>query len=393
MGAALRIPVALAIGPVLLAALFAVRQISWWNGVDAALVALIAATGAAFGTVARQRLVAALGAALAAGLLLPGAVQLWPSSDARIRDGLTETEVVGLVERDMAYWLAKHVGPDGAVVLAPPNETATLYYYGGLRGLASFSWENRDGFQTAVRIASATTPEEAQELIGIHGVTHIVIPLWDPFMDAYAQIGEGQVEGTFLARLHQWNLPPWLRPVPYLLPTIGGFEGESVAILEVVDEQDDATAASRLVQYFIDMQQMDLAAKAGVRLRRFPADLGALLARAQLEIATSENGEYADTVNLLIRRVSGGADRILPWDQKVNLAIVLAQTHHIDLARARLRECLEQVDDDKLRSLSTNALYRMQVLRKAFGLEIKDPHTRETAADLLPPDLRSRIGQ
>ena len=62
-------------------------------------------------------------------------------------------------------------GPAGASSLAPPNVTATLYYYGGLKGLASFSWEDRDGFQAAVRILSATTPEEAQELIGIHGVT------------------------------------------------------------------------------------------------------------------------------------------------------------------------------------------------------------------------------
>jgi hypothetical protein len=89
--------------------------------------------------------------------------------------------------------------------------------------------------------------------------------------------------------------------------------------------------------------------------------------------------------------LGGGADKTLPWDQRVNLAILLAQTHHIDLARARLGQCLEDVDDDKLRSLSTNALYRMQLMIKAFGMEIRDAHVRETAADLLPPDLRSRL--
>jgi hypothetical protein len=388
-----RIPIALALGPVVLAGLFAVRQISWWNGVDATLVALIVATAAAAGSLPKQTIVSVAAGVLAALFLAPGAAQLWPAADERMGEGLSQTEVIGLVERDLAYWLAQHAGAEGAVVLAPPNETATLYYYGGMRGLASFGWDNSEGFQAAVRIASATTPEEAQELIGIHGVTHIVIPLWDPFMDAYAQIGEGQVEGTFLARLHQWNLPPWLKPVPYLLPTIGGFEGQSVVILEVVDEQDDATAASRLVQYFIDMQQMDLATKAGVRLRRFPADLGALLARAQLEVATSENGEYADTVNLLLRRVGAGADRALPWDQRVNLAILLAQTHHVDLARTRMIECIGQADSENLRALSTTSLYRMQVLRKAFGLEIQDPKVREEAALLLPADLRNRLGQ
>lgn len=392
-GTSARMPVAVALGPVLVGVLFAIRQISWWNEVDAAALALLAVTAAGFRDLPRPRLVAGVAALAAATFVLPGAFQLWPSEELRTREGLSETEVIGLVERDMAYWMASHVGPAGAVVLAPPNETATLFYYGGLRGIASFGWDNRSGFQTAVRIASATTPEEAQELIGLHGVTHIVIPLWDPFMDAYAQIGEGQVEGTFLARLHQWNLPPWLKPIPYLLPSIGGFEGQSVVVLEVVDEQDDATAASRLVQYFIDMGQLDLATRAGVRLRRFPADLGALLARAQLEIATSENGEYADTLNLLVRRISSGADKALPWDQRVNLSIVLAQTRHVALARPRLKECFDEADEEELRTLSTNSLYRMLVLRKALNIDFSDPKMLKAAMDLLPADLRGRLGE
>ena len=228
-------------------------------------------------------------------------------------------------------------------------------------------------------------------MIGLHGATHIIIPSWDPFMDVFANIGEGQVAGTFLARLHQWNLPPWLRPVPYLLPTIAGFEGQSVVILEVVDEQDDATAASRLAEYFVDMGQLDLAAKAARLLRRFPADLGALLARVQVATALDQADELAATLDLLMRRISGGADRDLPWDQRVALAVVLVQAHHVDLARPRLRQCIAELDEEKLRSLSTILLYRLQVLRKALNLEISDPALRALSLELLPPDLRSRI--
>jgi hypothetical protein len=140
------------------------------------------------------------------------------------------------------------------------------------------------------------------------------------------------------------------------------------------------------------MAQLDLATKAGVRLRRFPADLGALLARTQLELAT-DNLDSADTLNLLIKRVSSGADRALPWDQRVNLSIVMAQTRHVELARSRLKQCLDEADEDKLRSLSTNSLYRLQVLRKALGLEFKDVKTAAAAADLLPADLRGRLGE
>jgi hypothetical protein len=291
----------------------------------------------------------------------------------------------------MAYWLASHAGPAGAVVVAPPNLTATLYYYGGVRGLSSFSWEDRDGFQSAVRILSATTPEEAQELIGIHGVTDIIIPSWDPFMDAYAQVGAGQVGGTFLDRLHQWNLPRWLQPMPYLVPTIPGFEGQSAIVLEVVDEQDDATALSRIAEFFVDMGQLTLATKAEGGLRRFPADLGALLARAEVQFATGDSDDFAKMVEILVRRIAGGADKDLQWDQRVALAVVLVQAHRVDLARPRLQQCLAEIDEAKLRSLSTVLLYRLQVLRKALGLDIADPKLRLLSLELLPPDLRGRV--
>ena len=391
LGPALRVPIALAFGPVVVAAAFSCRQISWWNGADAALLSLLVASASALRAAPRQRLVAGVSAAYAALALGCGALQLWPASADRAGASLNEAEVVGLVERDMAYWLSSHVGSVGAVVLATPNQTATLYYYSGIRGLASFSWEDFEGFQSAVRILSASTPEEAQELIGIHGVTHIIIPSWDPFMDAYAQIGAGQVGGTFLERLHQWNLPSWLKPVPYLVPTISGFEGQSAIVLEVVDEQDDATALSRIADYFVDMGQLALAAKAEAGLRRFPADLGALLARAQIQTATGETDEFAKSVDLIVRRIAGGADRDLQWDQRIGLAVVLVQAHRADLARPRLQQCLSEIDGEKLRSLSTTLLYRLRILLRALNLEISDPSLRALSIEMLPPDLRGRV--
>jgi hypothetical protein len=387
---ALRIPVALALGPVIAAFCFAIRQISWWNGVDSALVPLLVALGAAVSVHPRRRLVGSLVAAFSAALMLPGLVQLVPSADARIKEGLSEAEVTGLVERDMAYWLMEHAGPSGAVILAPPNLAAPFHYYSGIRGLATFGWEDHDGFQAAVRIMSASTPEEAQELIGAHGITHIIIPSWDPFMDAYAQIGMGQVAGTFTERLHQWRLPPWLKPVSYLVPASPGFEGQSAVVLEVVDEQDDATALSRIAVSLADTGQLDMASRAATGLLRFPANVSALLARAQVENATADNDGFAATADQLVRRISGGGDSDLEWDQRVGLAVVLAQAHHIDLARTRLKACIDDVDEKKLRSMSTILLYRFQVLRRALKLDIANPDLRKLSYELLPTDLRSR---
>ena len=392
-GPALKAPIALALGPVLVALALAYRQIGRWNDVDAGLVVLLVVCSAALDGVGGRLSPRILKLAVSGSVLLAatlGMVQLWPSAEARISEGLSKTEVVGLIERDLAYWLARHAGPAGGVVLAPPNVTTALYYYGGIRGVATFGWENRDGLQAAVRITSATTPEEAQELIGLHGVTHIIIPIWDPYMDALAKIGGGQLEGSFLDRLHKMVLPPWLRPVEYISPNVGGFEGQVVIILEVCEEQDDAVALSRIAVYLADMGQTGPAIKAGRALRRFPADLGALVARAQVETACGENEEFAETMGLLLRRISGGADSDLPWDQRIGLVVLLAQAHHMDLAQSRLRQCIDEVDDGKLRSLGTILLYRFHVLRRAFGLEIRDPALRALSLDLLPADLRSQ---
>jgi hypothetical protein len=391
---AFRCPIALALGPVLFALALAYRQISRWSDVDAGLFVLLIVCAGALGGIhnpfsSKMLKLAVSSAVLVAGTL--GTIQLWPSTEANRNQGLSRTEAVGLIERDLAYWLAKHVGPAGGVALAPPNVTTTLYYYGGVRGLSTFGWENRDGLQAGIRITSASTPEEAQDLIGLHGVTHIVIPTWDPFMDALAVMGAGQLDGSFLDRLHHWNLPGWLKPVQYIAPNIGGFEGQAVVVLEVVEEQDDAVALSRIAVYLADMGQVGPATRAGRALRRFPADLGALVARAQVEKACGEDEEFAESMDLLLRRISGGADRDLPWDQRVGLAVLLAQAHHMDLVLPRLRQCIAEIDDGKLRSLSTLLLYRFHVLRRAFSLEIRDPAMRALSLDLLPPDLRSRV--
>ena len=306
-----RVMIAVAVGPALVALTFACWQISFWNVVDAVLLGLLVAMAAGFGP-GRKTISWSLGFVLSAGDRV-GRGAPWAGHRAQVRAGFTETEVISLVERDLAYWMAKHLGSADAVVLAPPDATMALYYYGGLRGIGTFGWENQEGVRGAVRIVSASTPEEAQELIAQRGVTDLVIPSWDPYLDAYARMGEGELEGTFLERLHKWALPPWLSPVAYLMPTISGFEGQSVTILEVVDPQNEAVAASRLAEYFVDMGNVEQAAEAAERLNRFLGDVGASVARAEVAISRGQTDEFAAVVQVLLRRLTSGGDRSMVW--------------------------------------------------------------------------------
>jgi hypothetical protein len=386
-----RVSLAIALGPVLVALALVGRHLGGWSLIDGMLLAVLVAAAAAAEESARPRVNRWMWSAAVSVVLGFGTIQLWPTAGALDLSALGQPEVVGLIQRDLARWLALRAGPDGAVVLAPPSETTALCYYGGLRGLGTLARENEDGIRAAIRIASASTPEEAKTLIDSRGVTHIIIPSWDAYLDEYARLGMGQIEGTFLQRVHNWRLPSWLRPVAYQLPTITGFEGQSVTIFAVVENQDDAAALSRIAEYFVETGQLDQAAAVSQALRQFPANLGALVARAEVEFAQNDLAAFSQSVERLLPRMTGLNDRQLPWDRRVSLAVTLAQAKRMDLARTQVQRCLEKVDAAKLRSLSTGSLYRLQVLGKAFNLKIADPQLQALALDLLPQDMRQRL--
>jgi hypothetical protein len=253
-----RASLSVVIGPALIALVFAYFRLRWWQILDGLLVVMvvqgttvICRTGGAGWM--RMLWLGSLGTVFAVGLF-----QLAPFKGIAARDVLSLPEVEGLVERDLAHWLAKHSAAQSAtVVLAPPGVTSTLNFYGGLRGLGTLSWENKDGLSVALRIVMSTSREEAEALIRRRGVTHLVLPSWNRFFEDYTRPATVQAGEMFYTGLHRWALPPWLRPIPFQLPKIAGFDEQSVMILEVVDEQSEPAAMSRLAEYFLEMGQLD----------------------------------------------------------------------------------------------------------------------------------------
>ncbi len=385
-----RVSVALALGPLLIALGFACKQLVWWNEVDGLLLVMLAAATGTLQSVTNRRHTRLAWSGLVMLALLPGALQIVARVKAGTKNDLTQAEVVGLIERDLADWLALRAEPGRVVVLAPPNETTALCYYGGMRGIGTLSWENKEGVAAAMRILSAPSAQEAKELIDHRGITHIVLLSWDSYFDQYARVGTGQLEGTFRNQLHLSTLPLWLRPLAYPLPTIAGFEGQSVTIYEVVEEQDEATALGQIAKYCIEMGDLDQAAAVAQALRRFPGDFGASVARAEVELARGDEAAFAKSLKLLETRLATRIAPFLLWDQRVGLAVVLAKAKQEKLSREQVKVCLAGADRRKLRALSPGALYRLLVLSRAFGLTV-DPKLHDTALDLLPSDLRDRL--
>jgi hypothetical protein len=237
--------------------------------------------------------------------------------------------------------------------------------------------------------------EEVQDDLQARGVRYIVIPSWDPFFSEFGRrylVKELSDRTSLLVdELRRWNLPPWLQPVPYQMPVGGGFEGQSVRVFEVVDPQTPAAAAGRLAEYLVETGDLADAAAVAEKLRRYPGDVGALAAEAQVESARDDADAAAQTLGLLLGRLSSGGDRYLPWDRRISVAVVLARGKRFDLARDQVRRCVAEASEARLRSLSTGTLYDLLLLAHSFGLEFADPGLRDLALDLLPGDLRNRL--
>ncbi len=397
VGVGLRTSIALALGPVVVASVLAFVRLRWWNTLDGVLLGLLVAVAMTPQAAINSRRNGWLWLGSIGLISWPGVLLLLPEAGAAKHDVFTEGEVTGLIQRDLAHWLAIRAGSGGAVVLAPPALTTSLYFHGGARGLGTFYWENYDGLTAAIRIANASNPEDAQELVRQRGITHIIIPSWETTLDDYVVLAQGRDSGsgqpmkTFIDALHLWVLPAWLRPMPYRLAKIGGFEGQSVTVLEVVDEPDEAVALSRLTEYFIEMGEIDRAAAKRDELQRHPRDLAALVALAQVELALGDDAAFTGAINKFLPYLARGPVKALPFDRRVTLAAILAKGKRLDLARGELKRCSTEVDASRLRSLTTTSLIRFQILLKETGFEITDPQLRKLALELVPPGLRNRL--
>ncbi|HEX9782666.1 MAG TPA: hypothetical protein VGA56_08045 [Opitutaceae bacterium] len=387
----IRIALAVALDPALVALGMAFARLHWWNVFAAVVLPIVAVMATAFRFAKAGDFRPRLWTGAVGLVALIGAVQHAPSPKSQPQNVLSVAEVRGLIERELAHWLAKRAAGSDPVVLAPPSLSTTLYFYGGLRGLGTFCWENSDGIAAAGRIASASSPDEALALIENREVTHIVIPTWDPFLTELARLGASNLENSFVTALNRWAHPRWLRPVPFQLPSIGGLEGQAVAVFEVVEEQSEVVAMSRLVDYFLEMGRLELAVAICETLKDYPADLNALVARSRTAKERNDAKEMAEVLKTIVPLVAGGVDRILPWDRRISLAVVLAQGNQLEMSRDQIRRCLVEVNESRLRVLSTASLLHLLVLGKAFNLEISDPGLRALAQDLLPAGLRDRV--
>ncbi len=381
--------IAIALGPMVFALFWAAMQLAWWNQLGVLALTLAAIT------ISSSRLSQSLkwscgGLTLFASAL--GASFVFSGLDEQSQKSVNRTELETLIERHLSQWLAVRSESSGEVVLAPPNVSVSLSYFGGLRGLGTPYPENVEGFSVAVRLCAASTADEARALATGREMTLIVHPSWDSFLEEYARLGSQEPERSFIAVLNRWLAPRWLEPVSFHLPSVAGFEDEWVVLFRTVEVQDNVTAIGRLVEYFLDSRRGELAAKAqGALESNFPDELVTHITASELAIALGDREKFSRSIDAIVQAIESGGDFYLTWEFRVSMTLLLANANRIEDTKKQLERCLIEANRSSVSWLSTTSLGKLLHLAKALEMEFPDPELKEYAVSLLPAALQQGL--
>ena len=150
-----------------------------------------------------------------------------------------------LLIRDVTHRLLQASLGQVPTVLTGPNTSTEMAYHGGVRVLGTLYWENMPGLKKAAEMFAATTEEETKRLLAEAGVTHIVVPSWSNFGEAYAKLlakaqGQDLAGPSYLdSVLKTEEFPVWLRPFAYPIPTSTGIDAQSVRVVAFIPAQNE----------------------------------------------------------------------------------------------------------------------------------------------------------
>ena len=202
----------------------ALALIAYWTGqrppavrwaCAAAVVATLYAPGAWIGYTEIQRQLAARSVRLA---------------DARV-----------MLSRDIAGALRAGAPQSDIVVLASPNVSTRVGYYGRMRTLGTLYWENNAGLRAAAEILSEESDERACTLLAARRVTHIVFVSNDEFLAEYYTLlhpdatPEGWLRSLGGRIAAARPLPRCVLALPYEIPSDLEGTASSVRLFKVVD--------------------------------------------------------------------------------------------------------------------------------------------------------------
>ncbi len=174
-------------------------------------------------------------------------------------------ETMQLLYRDVAAALLKDGADGSSVVLASPNTSVGVGYYGRLRTLGTLYWENGDGLRMAAEIFGARDDSAAAARILMQGITHVAMISSYDFLDEYdyalrgARAPSDEAESFGRKLLYRHRVPVWLRPIDYAVPAPLRGLNLKVALFAVDFETSAPVAHERIAVYQLRSGELVLA--------------------------------------------------------------------------------------------------------------------------------------
>jgi len=229
--------------------LLLIAQIRWSFGASGPLLALLFVVVAVITTGRRQRTVWLTVLAVAGSCFLPAAINRAREVKARVAArSPDQMDLQQILYRDAAAAIRASQPAGEIVLLASPNGSCAMGYYGNFRTVGTLYWENYTGMRAAAEIFCAPTAERAHELIKARGITHLAMISEESFLQQFFSIlrptgTAEEFKKTFGYQvLAEQVLPSWLRPIPYRVPPDVALPDLRVLLLQVVPPQSETEA-------------------------------------------------------------------------------------------------------------------------------------------------------
>jgi hypothetical protein len=205
-------------------AAMALWQTRWQLNADAGEVALLVLL-IDFWTSDRRPAVRAAVIALAVALLFaPGGYERYTQLRKFVATRHVATgDAMMALSRDVAAVLRAWQPQGDIVLLASPDASTQIGYYGRFQTLGTLYWENAEGLKAAAAMLSARDDDEAQRLLRERHVTHIALLSKENFVREYYRLlrpgaTDEEIDRSFGWRLLTGQPPAWLQSIPYEVP-------------------------------------------------------------------------------------------------------------------------------------------------------------------------------
>ncbi|HTQ30872.1 MAG TPA: hypothetical protein VMI53_06645 [Opitutaceae bacterium] len=217
----------------------AAAQLRWWTSAAAMqivmiLVAVVALAGRRANWLKWSVLAVVIGA-----LCLPPAISRIATQRRDNRRHLVDRmDALQPLYRDIARALRASQPGGNIILLASPNASDSIGYYGRLQTIGTLYWENVAGLRAAAGIFSAQSPDEARRLVRKRGITHMVMISEENFLAQYFSLLHSNPNGESLESSFGYQLlvgsdvPLWLEPIPYDAPRDVRVHPERIALFK-----------------------------------------------------------------------------------------------------------------------------------------------------------------